>query len=534
MIFLNGSVLTFDRGDRICEAAAVRGNRIVFAGNNSDALSLQDSQTKVIDLHGRTLIPGFVDAHCHAVTYGVAKQQLPCSPQHISSIEDLLRSVGMKVSTAPPGGWILGRGYNHLSMKEKRHPTRQELDRVAPNHKVFLVRTCGHLAVANSRTLDEFGISSRTPDPEGGKIDRDSRGEPTGLLYEQAAMKIRLHTQPTQEEIERGLRDVNFDFLRLGITSLHDASGVNPEEIKIFQKGTAEGWFNLRVYFMVRSAGTLCPLGDTFLQTGLVTGFGNERLRLGPYKLILDGAGSSGSAAMKEPYPGDPSNYGMLNISQAEFDQRIEAAHCAGYQIAVHAIGDRAIEMVLESYFKATARNPRVNHRHRIEHCGFLNRALIGKVLALGVTPVLGLPLLYELGDNYLDVYEPERLEHLYPLRSLLEAGAAVSLSSDTPVIHPNPMHGVYFAVTRKTKSGRLIGPDQKVDLVQALRAYTLHGAYASFEERIKGSIEAGKMADLVVLSRDILKTPPEEILEMTVDVTMVDGQIVYEREPNQ
>jgi hypothetical protein len=266
----------------------------------------------------------------------------------------------------------------------------------------------------------------------------------------------------------------------------------------------------------------------------MVTGFGNERLRLGPYKLILDGAGSSGSAAMKEPYPGEPNNYGMLNISQVEFDQRIEAAHRAGYQIAVHAIGDRAIEMVLESYSKALARDPRLNHRHRIEHCGFLDSALIEKLIALEVIPVLGLPLLYELGDNYLDVYGPERLDHLYPLRSLLEAGAVVSLSSDAPVIHPNPMHGVYFAVTRKTKSGRLIGPDQKVDPVQALRAYTLHGAYASFEERIKGSIEAGKMADLVVLSRDILKTPPEEILEMTVDLTMVDGQIVYEREPNQ
>jgi hypothetical protein len=530
-IFINGSIITIDEDDRICDAVAVAGNKIVFVGSSSEALKHRSAHTDVIDLKGRTLIPGFIDAHCHAATYGVAQLHLPCSPRDVSSIDDLLKSISRRASTTPPGEWILGRGYNHLSMREKRHPTRWELDSAAPNHKVFLVRTCGHLAVANSRVLDEFNIGPATPDPEGGKIDKDSQGRPTGLLYEQAAMRIRMQTQPSSAELETALKKMNEEFLRLGITSLHDASGVNPEEIRVFQKGGSEGWIKVRLYLMVRSAGSVCQLGDSFLQTGLVTGFGNERIRLGPYKIMIDGAGSSGSAAMKNPYPGDSENYGILNISEQELNERIENAHRCGYQIALHAIGDKAIEMALDGYARALTRYPRSNHRHRIEHCGFLSDALIQKLIDLEVIPALGLPFLYELGENYLEIYEQNDLQRAYPLGSLLKSGVKAALSSDAPVIHPNPMHGLYFALAHKTKSGRSIAPGQKVGMLQALRAYTIHGAYASFEEEIKGSIEPGKLADLVVLSRNILSAPTEELLDVSVDLTMVDGEILF-RQP--
>lgn len=530
-IFINGSVITIDEQNRICDAVAVAGHKIVCVGSSSEVLKFRSSHTDVIDLKGRTLIPGFVDAHCHATTYGVAQQQLPCSPRDVNSIEELLKSISRRALITPPGEWILGRGYNHLSMREKRHPTRWELDSAAPNHKIFLVRTCGHLAVANSRVLDEFDIGPATPDPEGGKIDKDAQGRPTGLLYEQAAMRIRMQTQPSPAELETALNKMNTDFLRLGITSLHDASGVNPDEIRVFQKGVSEGWIKVRLYLMVRSAGRICQLGDTFLQTGLLTGFGNERIRIGPYKLMIDGAGSSGSAAMKSPYPGDSENYGILNISEEELNEKIEHAHRSGYQIALHAIGDKAIEMALDGYTKALARYPRSNHRHRIEHCGFLSGALIEKLNDLEVIPVLGLSFLYELGDNYLEIYEQNSLEQAYPLGSLLKNGSKAALSSDAPVIHPNPMHGLYFALAHRTKSGRSIAPEQKVEMLQALRAYTLHGAYASFEEGIKGSIQVGKLADMVVLSRNILSVPPKELLDVSVELTMVDGEILY-RQP--
>jgi hypothetical protein len=531
-IFINGSAITIDGQDRICEAVAVAGNKILCVGSTSEALKFRSSNTDIIDLKGRSLIPGFVDAHCHAATYGIAQLQLPCSPRDVSSIEELLKSISQRASITPPGEWILGRGYNHLSMREKRHPMRWELDSAAPGHKVFLVRTCGHLAVANSRVLEAFNIGPETPDPEGGKIEKDAQGRPTGLLYEQAAMKIRMQTQPSPAELETALKKMSADFLRLGITSLHDASGVNPDEIRVFQKGVSEGWIRVRLYLMVRSAGSVCQLGDAFLQTGLVTGFGNERIRLGPYKIMIDGAGSSGSAAMKNPYPGDPENYGILNVSEKELNERIEYAHRVGYQIALHAIGDKAIEMALDSYAKALTSYPRANHRHRIEHCGFLSDALLQRMIELEVIPALGLPFLYELGDNYLEIYEQGDLERAYPLSSLLRNGVKAALSSDAPVINPNPMHGLYFALTHKTKSGRSIAPEQKAGMLQALRAYTLHGAYASFEEKIKGSIEVGKLADMAVLSRNILSVPAKELLDVSVDLTMVDGEIVF-RQPS-
>lgn len=530
VIFANGSVITVDKNDRVCEAVAVDGNHIVGVGSSQEMKAFAGPETLIVDLKGRSLLPGFVDAHCHAGIYGTIKFQIPCGSKDVSSIEDIKRVVALRAASISPGGWILGRGYNHLALKQRRHPTRWDLDEVAPDHKVFLTRTCGHIAVANSRVLEEFQIDRHTPDPEGGRIERDSQGEPTGVLYEQAMLRIRMQTLPSDSDLEKGMKLMNRDFLSLGITSAHDASGLNPEEIRTFQKGVAEGWIKVRLYLMFRSSEPSSQLGEIYLQSGILTGLGNEKLRLGPYKLMLDGAGSGGSAAMREPYPTHPVDYGILYMNQEELDRKVLKAHKAGYQIAIHAIGDQAVEMVLSSFEKALEQHPRENHRHRIEHCGFLDDSLIDKILKLDVIPVLGLPFLYELGDTYIDVYGQDRLRTIYPIRSLLEQGITTALSSDTPVINPNPMHGIYAAIAHKTQSGKVIAPEENVSLLQAIRAYTLSGAYASFEENIKGSIEIGKLADLIVLSQDILECSQEDILNTSVDLTMVNGVVVYQQ----
>jgi hypothetical protein len=530
VIFVDGSVITVDKDDRVCEAVAVDGNHIVGVGSSQEMKAFAGPETLIVDLKGRSLLPGFVDAHCHAGIYGTVKFQIPCGSKDVQSIEDVKRVVALRAASTSPGGWILGRGYNHLALKERRHPTRWDLDEVAPDHKVFLTRTCGHIAVANSRVLEEFRIDRHTPDPEGGRIERDSHGEPNGVLYEQAMLQIRMRTLPSANDLEKGIRLMNRDFLSLGITSVHDASGMNPEEIRTFQKGVNEGWIQVRLYLMFRSSGPSNQLGEIYLQSGLLTGLGNEKLRLGPYKLMLDGAGSGGSAAMRDPYPHTPSDYGILYMNQDELNQKVLKAHEAGYQVAIHAIGDRAIEMALLSIERALKKHPRMNHRHRIEHCGFLDESLANKIRELDIVPVLGVPFLYELGDTYIDVYGQDRLNTIYPLNSLLKKGIKTPLSSDAPVIEPNPMHGIYAAVTHKTKTGKMVALNQRVSIMQALRAYTLSGAYASFEEDIKGSIEVGKLADLIVLSQNILECPPEEILNTSVDLTMADGVVVYQK----
>jgi hypothetical protein len=530
VVFINGPVITVDKKDQICEAVAVAGNRIIGVGTSQEIKALAGPETRILDLKGRNLLPGFVDAHCHAGIYGVVQLQVLCTPKHIKSIEEMKQQIALRAASTPPGEWIIGRGYNHLQLKEKRHPTRWDFDEVAPNHKVFITRTCGHIAVANSLVLSEFGITKDTLDPEGGRIERDGHGEPNGVLYEQAMLQIRMKTLPCANDLEKGMRLMNRDFLSLGITSVHDASGMNPEEVRTFQKGVKEGWIQVRLYLMFRSSEPSNRLGEIYLQSGLLTGLGNEKLRLGPYKLMLDGAGSGGSAAMRDPYPHNPTHYGILYMSQDELNKKVLKAHETGYQVAIHAIGDKAIEMALISFENALKQHPRLNHRHRIEHCGFLDESLANKIRELGIVPVLGVSFLYELGDTYIDVYGQDRLNSIYPLNCLLGKGIKTPLSSDAPVIEPNPMHGIYVAVTHKTKTGRIIASDERVSIMQALRAYTLSGAYASFEEDIKGSIEVGKLADLIVLSRNILECPPEEILNTSVDLTMVDGVVVYQK----
>jgi hypothetical protein len=530
VVFVNGSVITVDKKDQICEAVAVTGNRIIGVGNSPEIRILVGPETRILDLKGRSLLPGFVDAHCHAGIYGTLQLQVQCSSKYVKSIEEMKRQIALRAASTPPGEWIIGRGYNHLQLKEKRHPTRWDFDEAAPNHKVFITRTCGHIAVANSRVLVEFGITKDTPDPVGGRIERDGLGEPNGILYEQAMLQIRMKTFPSSNDLEKGMKLMNRDFLSLGITSIHDASGMNPEEIRTFQRGVTEGWVQVRLYLMFRSSEPSNRLGEIYLQSGLMTGLGNEKLRLGPYKLMIDGAGSGGSAAMRNPYSHNPADFGILYMDQDELNRKVLKAHEAGYQVAIHAIGDRAIEMALLSFENALKQYPRPNQRHRIEHCGFLDESLVNKIRELGIVPVLGVPFLYELGDTYIDVYGLDRLNSIYPLHSLLKKGIKAPLSSDAPVIEPNPLHGIYAATTHKTKTGRIIAPDERVSVMQAIRAYTLSGAYASFEEDIKGSIEVGKLADLIVLSRNILECPPEEILNTSVDLTMVDGVVVYQK----
>ena len=475
-------------------------------------------------------MPGIIDAHCHAGIYGTAKKQVTCSGPEVNSIQDIQGKIQQRAKDTPLDQWILGRGYREFELVEKRHPNRWDLDKVAPDHKVFLMRTCGHVAVVNSRVLKEFGIGKDTPDPDGGRFERDVNGEPNGILSEQASIMIRMQARPSEGDIAAGLQIMNRDFLELGITGIHDASGLYPEEIRQYQKAIFEDTLKLRVYLMFRSSGGENRLGESLLDSGLITGFGNKRMKVGPYKMMLDGAGSSGTAAMFEPPPGKPNDTGILYFDQKELNMRLLKAHKAGYQIAVHAIGDRALEMVTDGFENALKCIPSENHRHRIEHFGFPSERVLAKVKELGIIPILGLPFLYELGDIYAENYGPDLMQRAYPLKKLMEMGVPAAMSSDAPVISPDPLHGIYFAMNRKTKSGQLIAPEEKTGLLQVLRAYTVNSAYASFEEKEKGSLEIGKLADMIVMSENIQETPIEELLRLRIDMTILDGDIVRKR----
>jgi len=530
IIFLNGSVVTIDPNDGIHEAAAVCGNTISFVGSTEEARQRIGEQDTVIDLAGRSLVPGFNDAHCHFGYAGAAKLQAYVGHPEVKSIDDIKQVVAEWAAKTPKGDWIVGRGWDETKYPDLRRPTRWDLDEVAPDHLVFLTRTCGHMSIVNSRLLEAEGIDRKTPDPHGGVIERDSDGEPTGLLLEHAHIPLKSRTAPSFELIDKGMDAVNAEFMQLGITSATDMSGRNIDEIRLFQKKLAAGQIEFRMNYVARNSGAI-TMGTDFIKTGLVTGYGNDWLRLGCFKGQMDGSGSGGSGAMWTPYPGSKEDTGILHMTQAELDDLVFEGHEAGYQVCVHAVGTRAVEMTLNSFERALNKIPRDDHRFRIEHCTFCEDSLADRIRDLGVIPIIGPAFLYWIGDGYLQKYHPEWIDWAVATRRLLDRGIPVAFHSDLPVVPCNPLPAIYTAVTRKTESGQDIGPAQNVSVLEALRAYTLAGAYATFEQDIKGSIEVGKLADLVVLSDNILQIESESIRDLHVDVTMVDGKIRYQRE---
>lgn len=531
LVFVNGPVITMDPQNRICRAVAVAGNRILHAGEVEETKALAGPGAEIVDLKGRSLLPGFIDAHCHPGFYAGIKARIPMGGRVLKTLADIKAAVRERAAVTPAGDWVLGWGYNDTELEERRHPTCRDLDEAAPNHKVFLSRACGHVVAVNSRVLEQYGITENTPDPEGGRIGRDENGRLNGLLFENAKIHIENDILPNEADLTMGMKAMSRDFLGFGVTSAHDAGYWDPLGIRLYQRGVSEGWIKIRINFMPWFTDPDVLLGEHFIESGLMTGFGNDRLKIGPAKIIMDGSMGGRSAAVKEAYPGYPDNFGILCRSQEDLYQRILKAHLAGYQVGIHAIGDRAVASAIEGYERVLKEHPRSDHRHRIEHCSFLDEDMMDQMARLGLVAGFGQPFLYSMGDNYIEIFGQERLQGVYPLKTMIEKGIPTALTSDAPVTIPNPMHGIYFALTHKTIGGQTIAPHQAVDLMSALRAYTIVGAYAGFDEANRGSIEPGKLADLVVLSRDILNTPAEEILDIKADLTMVDGEVVFTRD---
>ncbi|MCX5906852.1 MAG: amidohydrolase [Deltaproteobacteria bacterium] len=526
-IFLNGSILTMDEKDRKCEAVAICENKISFVGTTAEAQKRIRQEDRVIELGGRSLIPGFNDAHCHFGYAGTAKLQAYVGYPEVKSVADLKRVVASWAQKIPKGQWIVGRGWDEAKYPDRKGPTRWDLDEVAPDHLVFLTRTCGHMSVVNSRVLSAQGIDRNTPDPHGGRIERDSRGELTGLLLEHAHIPIRTQLAPSVELLEIGLETTNKEFMQKGITSATDMSGRNVNEFRLFQRKLAAGQIHFRMNFAVRNSGEIV-MGTNYVKTGLVTDFGSPWLRLGCFKGQMDGSASGGSAAMWTPYPDDPRNCGVPHMTQEELDRLVMEGHEAGYQVCVHAVGTKAIDMVLVSYERALKKIPRKNHRFRIEHCSFCDDSLAKRIRDLEVIAVIAPSFLHWIGDGFINKCHQDWLDWAVPGRRLLDRGVKVAFHSDMPVVPCDPFAAMVSAVTRKTMSGQEIGPSQGISVREAIRAYTIGSAYASFEEGIKGSIEVGKLADLVVLSADIEKIPAASIKDLRVDLTMVDGVIRY------
>jgi predicted amidohydrolase YtcJ len=528
IVFLNGTVLTMDDAQPSAEAVALIGNRIARVGTNEDVRAEVGSDTRVIDLGGRTLLPGFNDNHTHPISYGIGLSQIDARPSTQPTLTGLLEA--FRAAAAGPAGsrgdWLLGRGYDDTRLDVLRHPTRYELDAVTGGRPAWLVRTCGHLAVANSAALQVAGITRDTPDPQGGEIVRDEHGEPTGLLAETAMSLVSKHIpRVTRAGMKDALRAAGKRFHAYGITSVGEASIRTSDEFAAYEELVAEGELPVRVFTMMLIDDTL----DALARLGMKTGFGNEWLRIGPAKFFQDGSGGGRTAAMFDEYVNDPGNRGITIYTQEELNDGFGRAHDAGFQLAAHAIGDRAITMILDAYEAALTRSPKADHRFRIEHCGMCTPEIIERLARMQVLAVPQPNFIYELGDSYIRNFTPEQLACSYPGRTWHDHGIHVIGSSDVPVVDCNVLVNLRSAVTRLTATGQRMGPGQGVTIEEALRMFTRNGAYGSFEEQITGTITPGKLADLVVLSGDPRAIPAEDLPALNVDMTLVDGKVVYE-----
>jgi len=523
VVFVNGNVITLDPSKPRAGAIAIRDNRIIGVGTDEEMLSVAGKNKKVIDLEGRTVLPGFADSHVHLVEYGLILSSVILDIRDTRSIEEIKEIIRKRAREKPVGSWVTGHGWSTTDLAERRAPNRWDLDEAAPNNPVMITDAGWHVCSVNSLALKLANIGKDTESPPGGKIDKDlDTGEPTGVLCETAVTSIEELITYSDEELIKALRCALNEAVGLGITSVHCAHE-NAQHIRVFQKLLTRNEFPLRVYLMVPAS--LLP---HLLGLGLRAGFGDPKLKIGAIKVLLDGTIERHTAALTRPYEGEPDNLGLLWLSEKELHGIASRAHKAGFQLAIHAIGDRAIHVALDSIQRVLKEKPRMDHRHRIEHASMLDEESVSRMKNLEVMASVQ-PIF--IGSNIDWMLEPLGYKRAAELceryRTLLDEGVKVTAGSDLPADSTmSPLLGIQSAVTRHG-----FAPREKITVEQALPLYTINSAYASFEEKLRGSIEVGKLADLVVLSDDPLSASANRIGDINVDMTIVDGEVVYNRE---
>lgn len=532
-IMINGKIVTVDNNSSIAEAVAIKDGKILATGSTSEIKKLAGKRTEVIDLVGKTMLPGFIDTHTHPSHAATRLYEIDCRSPPVRNIGEILRMVSARARELRSRKWIRGANYNDMKLEERRHITRWELDDAATENPVFISKETGHLYVANSRALELAGITMETPNPAGGEIDRDPDGEATGLLYETAGELVSSLIPPySVEEIREGLRQVWNQFSEWGVTTTHDASGFG-DAIRAYQQLLAEGVRQVRTLLMV-SVHPNSPEGADLLkgmsELGIESGFGNDWLKVMSLKIMGDGSGSGGTAAVYTPQHRGTKGLGFMTTEPDEIRRLTVKAHMAGIRVSIHSIGDRGIDLALDAIEEAQRLKPIPDMRHRLEHNSACTPRQLKRIKELGVTPSSSIGYMWGIGDDYAENFGPERVRWLHPHRTMNEMGIVAGGNSDYPVSDGNPLIQIYEAVTRRTRTGLVVGPEEAIGVMDAVRLYTWNGAFLGKEENVKGSLEPGKLADMVVLDRDILTVPHEAIKDIKVLMTIVDGKVVYRR----
>lgn len=520
LILYNGNIWTVNDNLPRAQAVAISGGRILAVGTNDEVLSLAAGLSKKIDLGGKTVFPGFIDAHAHPCESGVAHlRMVACDKDSISDIQAALRE---RAGKTPAGQWVLGFLYD--DGKTPRPLSLPDLDAAVPDHPVLVRHRGGHTIFVNSRALNLAGVDERTPDPPGGRFEHDAAGHLTGHVGDKAteAFTRLIAFTPTRDDHREGAKLISKIFTSKGVTSAGDAL-TTPQSLQGYQDARDAGELRMRV-----SCHITVEAIDRMMAAGVHSGFGDEWIRIGAVKQFADGSISERTAWLSEPYIGIPDYHGLQVTSREQLYENSRKAHAAGWQLATHANGDLAIDAVLGVYEQIQREMPKPDPRFRLEHCTLLNDSLLQRMRALRAIPVPFSGYIYFHGD-VMHFYGEQRTEHMFPMRDFLTYGLQPTDSSDYTASPSDPMMWLRSQVTRTDMKGNVWGANQKISVEQAIRCGTINGAHATFEEKQKGSIEIGKLADLVVLADDPFKVEALNLHKIAVERTMVDGRWVYE-----
>ena len=530
LVITNAKIWTVDKAHLRAEAVAVIGDRIVAVGSNSEIDGWRDSRTKVIDAQGKLLLPGFNDAHVHFVSGGAQLDQVDL--KNASSPQEFARRIGEQAKKASKGEWVLGGDWDEQQWTPATMPTKELIDPVTGNTPVFVNRYDGHMALANSLALKLAGVTARTPDPAGGSIVRDSKGNPTGALKDAAMDYVNKVIPPMSHERRlRAARRALEHAASLGVTSVQD---MNPDyaDVAVYSELAEQGELTARIY-----AAPYLALWEDQAKLGLRHAWGSPRLRLGALKAYADGSLGSSTAYMFAPFADDPKNRGLLSEEMhppEKMRERMMKADAAGLQLCIHAIGDQAISMILDMYAAVERAHGQHDQRFRVEHAQHMAAKDFARFAQLQV--IASVQPYHAIDDGRWAEKRlgPERIKTTYAFRTFLDHGVRLALGTDWPVAPISPVLNIYAAATRATLDGKNPGgwvPEQKISVAEAVEAYTMGSAFAEFQEKEKGSITPGKLADMVLMSDDIFSIRPEAIRDVTVVTTIVGGEVVYPAE---
>ena len=531
LLLTHGHIVTMAADEQIVSSMAVRDGRILATGNGDELAGCATRRTATLNLNGQTVLPGLIDIHTHAIewTSGIVMGVIDAGYPTVKSIAEIVHAVENRVRQAKPGEWITGANWDDAKLTDRRYITRRDLDPVSPNNPVALMHESGHLLVANTAAMNAAGITRASEAPQGGVIEHDASGEPTGIMKDNAMdVFASFYPRPTRDINERAAKLVSERAAEVGLTTIHD---INPpwDAIRGYQDALANGDLRIRVQ-MAPLVGSIAD-AEKLAAMGVHTGFGNDHLKFGAAKMFADGGMGARTIAIYPPgVIGEPNNLGVLRWKPEDMQKAHLIAARAGWQLETHAIGDRAIDETLDSYAAVMKTLSLKDPRFRIVHCGISTPAIQKRLKELHVLVDGNPPFIYWIGSWFVK-YGPERIRWAYPAKSYIENGIIEGAGSDVFVTPISPWWGIWSAVVRREmESGQVFASEERITVQQALTLYTRNGAYVGFEEHDKGSLESGKLADFIVVDRDVLSVPSDQLKDVKVLSTYVAGKVIYQK----